>query len=104
MPRDPLWWLEFIGKILATAAIVFGFLRRSLDDMIAKKVEEEVSRQLDELTNRITSANTTAINTLRKELKEQSEATERTRQTQIDHVTGRIDELFTSLMNQWRAE
>lgn len=72
--------------------------------MISKKVEKEVSRQLDELSSRITSANTTAIDTLRKELKEHNEATERTRQAQIDHVTGRIDELFTSLMNQWRGK
>lgn len=101
MPKDPMWWLEFVGKIIGTAIVVLGFLRRSLDNMIAKKVEEQVSKQFDEMTKKITSANTLAIEGLRKELKEHGEATEQTRQAQIDHVTSRIDELFTSFMQMW---
>jgi hypothetical protein len=87
---------EWVSKVIAAAAIVLGFVWRTIGTMVTNKVRE----QLDSTLRPFTETTSRAIEDLKRELRERSDTTNLRAEQRADALTKRIDALIEHLLHK----
>lgn len=85
--------IEFIGKVVATSAVVLSLIWRFVNKMITDKVKE----QIDAAMAKITQTTSKAVDDLRTELHKHAHDSDVKSEERAERITNRIDSLYELL-------